>query len=434
MTTSIFQSFSWLRPGDPDLSEEVQGRIQVYRLLCLLAAPLLPLFGVAYSFATPSAVDPLWMRLGFSVLFGGLVAASYLSRSLRRQFVLVVQGSLYLVLTWFTVIAGVNNLAGSYAVGLPVVFTVLSVPFGVGITTLTPLLWFLGYGTLLIGGTVVVVPEPQTSSLVLVSCILLLDLLLCVVVHTQLSMRRALKQTMEEAQAANQLKSSLLANMSHEVRTPLTSILGFAELIAKADADDPQALATRIQDSGERLLDTLNAVLRVSRFESGAVELNPQRLDAASVVTDCVDDIETNAQEQGVRLTVDQSNAPVLVHLDPDALRHIVDALVRNAVEFSEEGDRARVTVGTEADHLVLTVEDTGIGMNEAFLDEVFEAFQQESVGQARTHEGTGLGLTVAHRLVNLLDGSIEMESEKGEGTRVVVRLPRHEPASPSGH
>jgi signal transduction histidine kinase len=345
-----------------------------------------------------------------------------------------VQGSLYLVLTWFTVIAGVNNFAGSYAVGLPVVFTALSVSFGVGITTLTPLLWFLGYGTLLIGGTVAVVPDPQTSPLVLFACILLLDLLLSVVVHTQLSMRRVLKRTMEEAQAANQLKSALLANMSHEVRTPLTSILGFAEMIAKAEADNPQALATRIHDSGERLLDTLNAVLQVSRIESGTVELDPQRLDVVSVVTNCVDAIETNAQERGVRLSVDHPEAPVPVYLDPDALRHIVDALVHNAVEFSEEGDWARVTVGAEGDRLVLTVEDTGIGMSEAFLDEVFEAFQQESVGQARTHEGTGLGLTVAHRLVSLLGGSIEVESEKGEGTRIVVRLPRHELASTSGH
>jgi signal transduction histidine kinase len=306
---------------------------------------------------------------------------------------------------------------------------VLSVPFGIGITSLPPLLWFLGYGTLLIGGAVAVVPTPQTSPTVLFACILLLDLLLAIVVYTQLSMRRVLKQTMEEAQAANQLKSALLANMSHEVRTPLTSILGFAELIAKADADDPQSLATRIHDSGERLLDTLNAVLRVSRLESGAVDLDPEHLDVGTVVSECIEAVEPMAQDRGVQLTFDCPEAPVSAYLDSEALHYIVDALVRNAIEFSEAGDHAQIAVQTTDERLVLTVTDTGIGISEAVREEVFEAFQQESVGQARTHEGLGLGLTVAHRLVNLLDGYIEVESEKGEGTRVVVRLPRHAPA-----
>jgi signal transduction histidine kinase len=339
-----------------------------------------------------------------------------------------VQGSLYLVLTWFAVMTGLNGLAGNYAVGLLVVFTVLSVPFGIGITTLTPLLWFLGFGTLLIGGLVAVVPTPQTSPLLLVACVLLLDLLLCVVVYTQLSMRRALRRTTEEAQAANQLKSALLSNMSHEVRTPLTSILGFAELIAEADADNPQVLAARIHDSGKRLLDMLNAVLQVSRLESGTVDLAPQRLDAAAVVADGANTVAAMAERRGVHLTVDTPEASIPAHLDRDALRQIVHVLARNAVEFSEDGDRARVAVEGTSDHLELTVEDTGIGMSDAFLDEVFDAFQQETVGQARTHEGPGLGLTVAHRLVDLLDGSIDVDSEKGEGTRVVVRLPRHEP------
>jgi len=429
MTTSISRSFAILRPDDDGLSAEARDRIQVYRLLCLLAAPLLPLFGVAYEIAAPDAVDPFWVRLGFMGLYIGLVVLSYVARPLRHYFVSVVQGSLYLVLAWYTAIAGLNGFTGSYAIGLPVTFTVLSVPFGIGITTLRPLLWFLGYGTLLIGAAVAVVPTPQTSPFVLFSCILLLDLLLGIVVHAQLSMRRTLKRTMAEAQAANQLKSALLSNMSHEVRTPLTSILGFAELIAEADAENPQALATRIHDSGERLLDTLNTVLQVSRLESGTVELDPQHLDVAEVASTCIEAVEPMAQERNVRITLDRPDTPVSAYLDPDALRHILDALVRNAIEFSEAGDHAEIAVRENSHGVVLTVTDSGIGMTDAVRKEVFDAFQQGSVGQARTHEGIGLGLTVAHRLVHLLDGTIEVESEKGEGTRVAVRLPRRAPA-----
>jgi signal transduction histidine kinase len=429
MTASIFRSFTALRPDDPDLSDEERGRIQVYRLLCLLAALLIPAFGGFYEVVNPTAVDPLWARLGFTGLFGGLVGASYLSSFLRRCFVPIVQGGLYVVLTWFVVITGLNDLAGNYAMGLPAVFTVVSFTFSIGITTLPPLLWFLGYGTLLVGGLAIVVPHPQTSLLILFACVVLLDILLWVVVHTQLSMQRTLKRTTEEARAANQLKSALLSNMSHEVRTPLTSILGFAELIAEADADDPQKLAARIHDSGERLLEMLNDVLQVSRLESGAVDLAPERLDAGAVVAERVEAVRSRAQQAGVHLSVETPEAPLPVYLDPNALRRIVDVLVRNAVEFSEEGDRARIVVRGEGGRLGLTVEDTGVGMSEAFQREVFEAFEQESVGQTRTHEGSGLGLTVAHRLVDLLGGTIEVESEEGAGTRIDVYLPCREPA-----
>lgn len=120
-------------------------------------------------------------------------------------------------------------------------------------------------------------------------------------------------------------------------------------------------------------------------------------------------------------------------HLDPDALGQIVDALVRSAVEFSERGDRACVAVRGHAEHLQITVEDTGIGMSDDVLDEVFEAFLQESVGQDRTHEGPGLGLTLTYRLVELMDGSIEVESEKGTGTRIDVQFPFRNPVPASG-
>lgn len=429
MTASFFRSLSVLRPDDPDLSEKLQWRIQAYRLLSLLGAGLVPLFGGLYWMGSTAVVDPIWGRAVFSLGFLGIVVGSYVSDWARRHYVSVVQTYLYGVMAWFAVLAVLNQMSGDYAVGLLFVYGVLGICVSIGVDTTRPLIWFLGYGVLLAGAGCVILPSPKTNPLILMSCIVSMALVLHVVVQAQLSMRRTLRRMTEEAQAANQLKSALLSNMSHEVRTPLTSILGFAELIAEDDADDPQALAGRIHESGNRLLDTLNAVLQVSRLESGAVDLEPERLDATAVVADCAEAAEPLAREQDVALTIDTPNAPVSVHLDRVALRRIADVLVRNAVEFSEAGDRVRIAVRAEGGHLMLVIEDTGVGIQEDALDEVFKAFEQGSVGQARTHEGTGLGLTIAHRLVDLMDGTIEVESEKGEGTCVVVRLPYREPA-----
>ena len=175
-------------------------------------------------------------------------------------------------------------------------------------------------------------------------------------------------------------------------------------------------------------VDTLDSVLQVSRLESGAVDLEPEPLNLDEVVADRVDALTPIARQDDVQLEVHQNAAPVEVQVDVDATERIVDELVRNAIEFSEAGDQARVWVqDDDPEHVTVTVEDTGVGMKEERLDELLRPFEQASVGRDRTHEGTGLGLTVVYHLVQLLDGTIEVESEKGEGTRITVMLPRRE-------
>jgi signal transduction histidine kinase len=245
-------------------------------------------------------------------------------------------------------------------------------------------------------------------------------------------MHRRLRAAREEAKAASRLKSALLANMSHEVRTPLTSILGFAELIADADPDNPEALATSIRRSGRRLLNTLDSVLHVSHLESGTIDLDPEPLDLVETVADRVEALAPTAEQNDVELDFYRNSATVEAQVDVDATERIVNELVRNAIEFSEAGDRAWIRVQGHPEHVTITVEDTGVGMDEERLDELFRPFEQASVGQDRTHEGAGLGLTVVHHLVRLMDGSIDVESEKGEGTQIAVTLPRRAPDAPS--
>lgn len=433
MASSLFDFFSFLRPNDPELSEREAWLVQTYRFLSIVATLLIPVFGVLYRLLPTTYVDPWWARMATAGLFGGILGASYVSTWVQRHYTCLMWSCLYVLVAWIGTLAALNQVSGDYAVAFLFVFCVVGVCIGIGLQRMGPLVWFLGYALFLTGSIYLVATAPETSSVALVGCVATLSIVLYVVFQARLSMQRELKAAREEAKTASRLKSALLANMSHEVRTPLTSILGFAELIADADPDNPGALADSIRRSGRRLLDSLDAVLQVSRLESGAVDLEPESLDLASVVAERVEALQPTANENDVHLECSRTTAPVEATVDPDATERIIDELVRNAVDFSEPGDRARVAVQGDPEHVTLTIEDTGVGMKEEHLDELLRPFEQASVGRDRTHEGTGLGLTVVHRLVQLMDGSIEIESEKGSGTRITVTLPRYEPvASPA--
>ena len=428
MAFSLFDILWFLRPDDAEFSEREAWLVQAYRFLSGVAAVLIPVFGVLYHLLPTDYVDPWWARIAMAGLFGALLGGSYVSTWIRDHYIPLFWGCLYVLVTWVSTLTALNVVSGDYAVAFLFVFCVVGVSIGIGLQRMGPLVWFLGYALFLTGSIYLVVAAPETSSFVLVGCVATLSIVLYVVFQARLSMQQELKAAREEAKTASRLKSALLANMSHEVRTPLTSILGFAELIADADPDNPDALAQSIRRSGRRLLDTLDSVLQVSRLESGAVDLEPEPLNLDEVVADRVDALTPIARQDDVQLEVHQNAAPVEVQVDVDATERIVDELVRNAIEFSEAGDQARVWVqDDDPEHVTVTVEDTGVGMKEERLDELLRPFEQASVGRDRTHEGTGLGLTVVYHLVQLLDGTIEVESEKGEGTRITVMLPRRE-------
>jgi len=431
MASSLFDVLSFLRPSDADLSDREAWIVQVYRLLSLVAALLIPAFGGLYEIWNPTYVDPWAARVAVSGLFGGLFGLSYVFPWVRRHYKSLMWTGLHALIVWIAALAALNRMNGDYTVATLFVFCVVGVCIGIGLQRMAPLVWFVGYTLAVTAGAYVVVPSPETSPFALVGCVATLGLVLYIIFRARLTMRRQLQAAREEAKTASQLKSALLANMSHEVRTPLTSILGFAELIADANPNNPEALAGSIRRSGRRLLDTLDSVLQVSRLESGGVDLQPEPLDLGAVVTKRVDALTPAAEHRDIHLSVHRASSGTTACVDADATKQVIDELVRNAIDFSEAGDRVRVTVEARSEHVAITIEDTGVGMSEEQLDDLVRPFEQASVGWDRTHEGAGLGLTLAYRLVQLLGGSIDVTSEKGDGTCVVVELPRHAPAHP---
>ena len=233
------------------------------------------------------------------------------------------------------------------------------------------------------------------------------------------------RRAQTEAEAANRAKDALLANMSHEFRTPLTSILGFTELLAEEVDPDLRTFLDSIERGGRRLLDTLNGVLDLAWIESSEAELELHPLDAQALVSDVSAQFLPIAARRG--LTFKVSSDAAYVRADDESLRRALAAVVDNAVRFCERGG-ITVSLVVEGADAVICVEDTGIGMVESFVPIASDPFRQASEGDARTHEGVGLGLTIARRLMEIMGGEVSIDSAPGQGTTICLRLPTHTP------
>lgn len=251
---------------------------------------------------------------------------------------------------------------------------------------------------------------------------------------------KALRAAKEEAEQAARLKSAFLANMSHEIRTPLTSIIGFAETIgeeiealegcsAGPDLAALRRFSSLIERGGHRLLETLNAVLNLSKLEAGEMELSPEPVDLVEEAEEAASIFQPRADEAGLTLQVDTPEEPVWGRADEGGLQIALRNLLSNAIKYTDEGGQVQVRARKNRDEAVIEVEDTGIGMEPEKMDELFSAFKQESEGMGREYEGSGLGLTVTKKAVDQMNGAIEVETEKGEGTCVAVSLPQPESA-----
>jgi PAS domain S-box-containing protein len=238
-----------------------------------------------------------------------------------------------------------------------------------------------------------------------------------------------LSRAKEQAVTASRTKTEFLANMSHELRTPLNAVIGFSEMLIQGVIGGrlearQHGYVEDIHRSGQHLLSLINDVLDVSRIDVGQLVLREDEVQVEQIVAACDRLLRGRAEENGVQLDLQVAGDLPAILADPLRLKQVLLNLLSNAIKFTEAGGRVMLSAARCDAGLAFTVTDTGIGMRAADIPVALEAFRQLDGSLSRRHEGAGLGLPLAKRLTELHDGSLEISSAPGVGTRVVVRLP----------
>jgi PAS domain S-box-containing protein len=237
-----------------------------------------------------------------------------------------------------------------------------------------------------------------------------------------------LKIAKARAESADRLKSAFLATMSHELRTPLNSILGFTGILLMGLVgplqEEQEKQLNMVQDSARHLLELVNDVLDLSKIEAGQFELAHEPFDVQATVRKIIEKIKPLAEKKGLTFTAAISDRVGEITGDRRRLEQIINNMLSNALKFTERG-QVQLACDVQDNRLVIHVTDTGVGIKPEERDALFQPFKQLDSGITRRHEGTGLGLSICKRLVELMGGTIWVESEWGQGSRFGVSLPR---------
>ena len=253
-----------------------------------------------------------------------------------------------------------------------------------------------------------------------------------VAVLRDISERKEQKEALEiarlESERASAARSHFVGTIGHELRTPLTAIIGFSDMLTNStlniSASDQVEYAKLINGSGRHLLSVVNGMLDASMIETGHLELARQRFLPGSAIENCVDLLALQAREGGVELRLRLAQTLPEIGADRRAFTQILVNLISNAVKFTPRGGCVTIGASCDGPSLVMTVDDTGVGIDQEDIPRLGEAFFQACSRHDRRSEGSGLGLSIVKGLVKLHDGQIDIRSRVGEGTRVTVRLP----------
>lgn len=236
--------------------------------------------------------------------------------------------------------------------------------------------------------------------------------------------RQALVEAKQKAEDVAHFRSAVLTNITHEMRTPMTVILGFTPTLRQGLDESYTRFVDIIERSGRRLLFTLDSLLDLAQLEAGTLDLECTVHNIPELVHQLTGSLVERIEAKGLTFELTVNEAPIFSETDSDLLERVLNHVLDNAIKFTESGG-ITVTIDTNDNEVLIKIADTGTGIDGQFLPRAFDAFTQESEGLARTHQGSGLGLTVCKRIMERLNGSIHIETEKSVGSTVTLRLPQ---------
>ncbi|TAE69859.1 MAG: PAS domain-containing protein [Bacteroidetes bacterium] len=236
--------------------------------------------------------------------------------------------------------------------------------------------------------------------------------------------QRELEDAKRKAEEMNRLKTSFLANMSHEIRTPLNGILGLAQVMRnEEDIEEVKSLLNMQIQSGWRLLKTIEDILALSRLEAEGTANSLQKISITNLLDQLLPPLQITAHNKNLKMEYKAIADALFCWADESMLTQIFHNIIGNAIKFTEKGTII-VRTNIVDNKIVIDVEDTGIGISEKYLNKIYDPFEQESSGHKRTHEGTGIGLSICKKYIKLLEGDIKVKSIKGEGSTFSIILP----------
>ncbi|HHW94886.1 MAG TPA: two-component sensor histidine kinase [Mogibacterium sp.] len=225
----------------------------------------------------------------------------------------------------------------------------------------------------------------------------------------------------ENILAAAKSRQDFTANVSHELKTPITTISGYSELIENklVDSGEIPRIAGQIHNNADRLLSLINDIIRLSELDHGELPRAFEQLDLYETARECVNDLQALAQKKSISLICEGVSAGIIA--DRSLIREMIENLVHNAIRYNKEGGKVKVIVTIEKGHPKISVRDTGIGIESDEQDRVFERFYRVDKSRSRETGGTGLGLAIVKHIADIHFAEISLQSAAGEGTEIVV-------------